>query len=134
MTRSRGRTALAVVFFSLGTVAWAQVVLGLVHVSGEPRALLAFQTAIGAAALAAAWGCWRTARWAPAAALAYGVVAASMLLSLASLLGLPQNARGGLWSGAALVMAFALWAAWYIGGYSRRAALGSTRDARRAGK
>jgi hypothetical protein len=37
-----------------------------------------------------------------------------MLLSLESVLGLEREARAGLWTGAAIVLAFDLWAAWYL--------------------
>ena len=134
MRRSRGRIALAVVFGLLALNAWAQVALVPLGRSDDPAALVALQTMIGAAGAAAAWGCWRGARWAPAAAAAYGVATAGMLLALAPLLGLPADARGGLGVGAATALLFGLWSAWYARRHAApaapvRPAAGSARGA-----
>ena len=64
--------------------------------------------------MAAAWGSWAAARWAPAAAAAYGVVTAGVLVALGRLLDLDAAARGGLWAGAAAVLAFGVASAWYL--------------------
>jgi hypothetical protein len=112
--RPRGRIVPAVVFGVLGLNAWAQVALVLLGRTSRPPALVALQALIGAAAAAAVWGSWTGARWAPGAALAWGLVSAGMLVALGPLLALPADVRPGLWTGAAWVLAGALGAAWYL--------------------
>jgi hypothetical protein len=114
MRRTRARAALAVVFAVLALNAWVQVALALLGRSDDPLELRLLQTVVGLAAAAAAWGSWTGARWAPAAALLYGLVTAGMLVALVPLLDLGPDARGGLWTGAAAVLIFGLWAAWYL--------------------
>ena len=111
---SRGRVALAGVFALLALNAWAQAVLAALGRSDDPPGLVAFQCVVGACAAAAATGTWRAAPWAPAAAALYGVVTAAMLVSLESLLDLGARARGGLWTGAALLLAFGLGSARWL--------------------
>lgn len=112
--RPRGRVALAVVFALLALNALAQVALVPLGSSDDPPPLTALQALIAAAGGAAAWGSWTGARWAPAAALLYGVVTAGMLAALEPLLALDAEARGGLLTGAAAVLLLALSAAWYL--------------------
>ena len=114
MRRSRGRVALAVVFAILALNAWVQVLLVLLGESGDPGALTVLQALVGIAGAAAAWGSWRGTRWAPVASALYGLVTAGMLAALVPLLGLEPDARGGLWTGAAAVLLFGLWAGWYL--------------------
>ena len=114
MRRSWGRVALAVVFALLALNAWAEVALVLLGHSDEPVALTVLKTLGGLAAAAAAWGGWAGARWAPGAAAGYGLLTAGMLVALDPLLDLGPDARAGLWTGAAAVLGFALWAAWYL--------------------
>jgi hypothetical protein len=114
MRRSLGRVLVAVVSALLGLVALGQMMRILVGQAGDSRVLAVFQAAMGITAIAVAVGSWRGARWAPVAALIYGVITASMLLSLSPLLNLPPEARGGLASGAASVFGASLWAAWYL--------------------
>ena len=112
--RSRIRHLIAALFVLLGLNAWWQVVLALLGDGGDPQALILLQLVVGATAAAAAWGAWRGARWAPRASVLYGGVTAGMLVALAPILDLPPDARPGLWSGAALVLLFALAIAWYL--------------------
>jgi len=112
--RSRVRAALAVLFVLLGLNAWTQVALDLTGNGGEPPPLIALQALVGASAAAAAWGTWRNARWASVACVLYGLVTAGMLAALPPLLDLPAEAGPGIWSGAALVLLFALSVAWYL--------------------
>jgi hypothetical protein len=112
--RPRGALVLGVVFLLLSLNGIVQGVLPLVGRSGDPASLTALQLCIGLAGLAASWGSFRLRGWAPLAALAHGVVTAAMLLSLESILGLEREARVGLWTGAAVVLAFDVWAAWYL--------------------
>jgi hypothetical protein len=115
--RPRGRTALALVFAVLGVGAWVQTFINLF--SNEPRALSVFHFLLAITVTAAAVGSWTMARWAPIAALLYGATTASLLLSLTSILKLDPSAGGGLQTGAALAMLFAIWAAWYLRRSSR---------------
>ena len=110
----RGRVVLAVIFALLALNAFAQVAVALAGGSGDPPPLVWLQALVGAVASAAGWGSWAGARWAPWAALAYGLVTAGMLLALEPLLGLGPDARGGLRLGAAAVFTFGAWAAWYL--------------------
>ena len=112
--RFDGSLVLAVVFALFALNAWAQVALVAVGRSDDPPALTGFQALVGAAGAAAAWGSWIRARWAPSAAIAYGVATAAMLVLLAPLLDLGAEARGGLWIGASAVLVFALSSAWYL--------------------
>ena len=112
--RSRGTTVLAVVFLLLGLNALAQSALRVSGGSDDPPTLAVLQLVIGATGLAAAWGSLRLRRWAPAAALAHGLATAGMLARLDAILGLPREARPGLWTGAVVVLAFDVWAAWYL--------------------
>ena len=61
------------------------------------------------------------ARWAPVAALVYGVVTAGLLLALPPILDLEPSDARGLWLGAAIIVLLVLWAAWYLRRSSRRA-------------
>lgn len=61
------------------------------------------------------------ARWAPVAALVYGVVTAGLLLALPPILDLEPSDARGLWLGAAIILLLVLWAAWYLRRSSRRA-------------
>ena len=117
---------LAVVFVLIALNAWAEMGVEPLDVSDDPVALRALQALSGLAAAAAAWGAWTGTRWAPAAAVGYGLVTAGMIVALDPLLDLGPDARGGLWIGAAVVLAFALWAAWYVRRVLRRD--GAVRD------
>lgn len=114
MARSRGRILLAVVFTVFGLNAWAQVFNAAIGGSDDPTALIILQTLVGTTGIAAAWGSWRGARWAPVAALMYGVVTAVMLASLGPLLDLAPEEVRGIWVGAAAVLLFGVWAGWYL--------------------
>lgn len=114
MQQSRGSRALALVFGLLALNAWLQVALAAVGRSDDPPLLVALQVGIGAAGAAASWGSWRLTPWAHAAAAAYSLVTAGMLLSLGPLLNLDSGARGSLRAGSAAVLAFGLWSAWYL--------------------
>ena len=113
MRRSVSGVVLAVVFGLLSLNAWWQVgenALG----GGSPAMLIALQVLCGVLAAVAAWGSWTSARWAPSAALLYGLVAGGMVAGLGPMLDLPPESRGGLWTGAAIILAFALVSAWWL--------------------
>jgi hypothetical protein len=122
MARSRVSIFLVVVFTLFGLNAWVQVIDVLAGGGGDPAALVMLQTLVGTAGIAAGWGTWRRARWAPAAAVSYGVVTATMLASLGPLLDLDAEAMRGIWIGAGAVLLFGLWAGWYLRRSWRRAA------------
>ena len=126
MRRAGGRAAFAVVFALLALNAWAQVVLVPFGRSSDPATLTALQLLVGTAAAAAAWASWRGMRWAPAAALVYGALAATMVVLLGPILHLDEGARGGLWTGAALIVLFCAWAAWSLRRSVARAGVGTT--------
>lgn len=112
--RPARNTALAIVFALLALNAWAQVILALADRSSDPAPLMLAQALVGLAAAATAVGSWRVRRWAPAAALAYAVVGATMIASLDLMLDLPPGAHVGLLTGAAIIFLFGAWAAWYL--------------------
>ena len=114
MRRSRGRMVLAAVFGLLSLSAWYQAADAALGRSDDPAMLMGLQTITGAAAAAAAWGSWAGARWAPAAALLYGVIAGGMVAGLGPMLDMAADERGGLWTGAAIILAFALASAWWL--------------------
>lgn len=114
MARSRGSIILVVVFTLFGLNAWVQVINSIIGGSDDPMALVILQTLVGTAGIAAAWGSWSGARWAPVAAMSYGVVTAAMLASLGPLLDLTAEEMRGIWIGAAVVLLFGLWAGWYL--------------------
>jgi len=88
-----GRQVLAVVFALLALSAWWEVVNDVIGTNDSPRILALLQTIVGAMAAAAAWGSWKGARWAPAFALLYGVIAGGMVASLGPMLDLPAGDR-----------------------------------------
>lgn len=112
--RPVGRRVLAVVFALLALSAWWQVVNDVIGSNDSPPILTALQAIVGAMAAAAAWGGWIGARWAPAFALLYGVIAGGMVAGLGPMLDLPAESRGGLWSGAAMILVFGLLTAWWL--------------------
>jgi hypothetical protein len=114
MARSRGSILLVAVFTLFGLNAWAQVLHAVMGGGGDPTALVMLQTLVGSAGIAAAWGTWSGARWAPVAAMSYGVATAVMLVSLGPLLDLAAEEMRGIWIGAAAVLLFGLWAGWYL--------------------
>ena len=121
---SRVRTVLAVIFGFFTLNAWVEALGSLTGSSDDPRVLTALQVAIGVAGIFATWGSWIGARWAPAAALAYGAITGGMLVALPYILGLEPEARAGIWAGAAGVVLFSLGSAWYL----RRKRSGPTAD------
>jgi hypothetical protein len=120
MRRGAGRIVLALVFAVLGGGAWVQASINFF--SNEPRALVAFHLCLAITGTAAAVGSWTMARWAPIAVLLYGATTVGLLLSLTSILKLDSDASSGLRTGAAVVLAFAVWAAWYLRRSRARAA------------
>lgn len=114
MSRRPASIVLSVVFGVLALVAWGQVLVALLHFSDEVPTVNVLHTCIGFAGAATAWGSWRRARWAAVAAIAYGAISAVLLIVLPSLLHLPDDARRGIWTGAAAVMVFALLCAGYF--------------------
>jgi hypothetical protein len=110
--RPWGRIVLALVFAVLGGGAWVQAFITFFN--NEPRALVAFHLCLAITGTAAAVGGWTLARWAPIAALLYGATTVGLLVSLTSILKLDPSAGSGLRIGAAVVLAFSVWAAWYL--------------------
>ena len=108
------RILLALLFGFLALNAWAQVILVFTGSSEEPWLLPAWQVLVGATGAAAAWGSWKATRWAPLAAAAYGVVTGSMIVALGPMLDLDAAARGGLWTGGAVVLGFGLVSALFL--------------------
>ena len=82
--------------------------------SDGPVTLAVLQAVVGLAAVAAAFGAWVGARWAPVLAVLYGLIAAAMVVALGPLLEMPAEERGGLLVGGAVVLGFALACAWYL--------------------
>lgn len=121
-TKARRRISivLSVAFGLLALEAWEEVLLAVLHRSDDPPMLTALQFGIGLTAAATAWGSWRRARWTWGAAIAYGAITAGMLAALPSLIGLPVEARRGVWIGGGAVMVLALLCAAYFRSEARR--------------
>jgi hypothetical protein len=118
--RTIGLTLLSIIFGLLSASAFREIAVYLLSASGDPPALFALQLVTAATALTSAAGIWRRTPWAPLAILAYGVVAASLVVLLGPLLDLDAEARSGLLGGAAGIMAFVLLSAWYVRRVSSR--------------
>ena len=116
-----GARVVAVLFTLLGLNALNELFSMVSGTADGPAALAALQAVVGVVAITAAFGAWTGARWAPAAAAAYGVIAAGMVVALGPLLEMPAEERGGLLVGGAVVLAFALACAWYLRWAFRRA-------------
>ncbi|HEX3159274.1 MAG TPA: hypothetical protein VHQ45_12200 [Gemmatimonadaceae bacterium] len=123
MRRTTGRIVLAVVFAGLALNGFVEVISAVLGRSHEPAALVALQALVALVGAAAAWGTWAGTRWAPAAALLYGLMAAVLVVSLTPILGLPPEASRGLWVGGAACVLFGVWAAWYLRRSLRRTAV-----------
>ena len=121
--RPVGLTLLAAVFGLASASAIREVADYFMSGRGDPPALVALQVATATTGALAAVGIWRRARWAPLAALSYGVVAATLVVLLGPILDLAAEERKGLWSGAAGILVFALLSAWYVRHVARRGSL-----------
>ena len=111
---SPGRIVVAIIFLLLALNAWLQVAFVPLGRSDDPTALTLLQALVGATAMLAAVGSWSGARWAPVAALSYGVVTGAMIVLLGPLLDLEPGARNGLWFGALVVLVVGAGLAWYL--------------------
>ena len=116
-----GAKVVAVLFGLLGLNALNELLSMVRGTSDGPVELAALQAVVGLTATATAIGAWIGARWAPAVAAVYGVIAAAMVVALGPLLEMPAEERGGLLIGAAIVLGFALVCAWYLRRAVRRA-------------
>lgn len=114
MTRPLGVKLIALLFALLSLNGLVQGVMALVGTNDEPFTLTLFQLASGGSALAAAIGAWQGSRWSSVASMTYGVVTAAMLAALPHLLGLDDDAKLGIWSGATIVLLFSVAAGWYL--------------------
>lgn len=120
-SRPVGRVVLALVFAILALNSLVEAVFVAFRIADEPGTLGVLQGAVAVAGAAAGWGSWRGTRWAPAAAIGYGVLTAIMIVALGRLLALDPAASRRLWAGAAVMLGFGLWAAWYLQRAARRA-------------
>ena len=116
-----GTRIVAVLFALLGLNALNELLDMVSGTSDGPATLAALQAAVGVTAVATAFTAWTGARWAPALAAVYGVIAAAMIVALGPLLDMPVEERGGLLVGGAIVLAFSLACAWYLHWAFRRA-------------
>ena len=109
-----GARIVAVLFALLGLNALYELLSMVRGTSDGPITLAALQAAVGLTAIATAFGAWTGAHWAAVLAVAYGVIAAAMVVALGPLLDMPVEERGGLLVGGAIVLAFALACAGYL--------------------
>ena len=107
------RLVLALLFCISSVNQFVQVPREFIGANALP-ALGAWHLAAGLPGLATAVGAWTAARWAWVAALAWGAGTAGLILSLQSLLQLPDDQSQGFLPAAAIVVALALLAAWYL--------------------
>lgn len=109
-----GRIVVTLLLAFLCLNAWIQTVMRLVGRSDDPTALWTWQLLSGAAAGLAAVGAWRLRSWAPAAAMAYGLITGTMIIGLGPILDLEESERGGLIVGAIAVLVTCIVIAWYL--------------------
>lgn len=114
MHRPIGVKLVTLMFALLALNGLAQVVLRVTGGNTDPMTLALLQLASGVTAMAAAVGAWRGSRWSSVASLAYGGVTAVMLALLPHLLGLDDDAKAGIWSGATTVLLVSVAAGWYL--------------------
>lgn len=115
MKRGRVGLRLMAIFFALLALsAFREAFAAFLPSEDDPLALVILQVAVGTAAVVAAVGSWRGARWSPWAAVAYGVIAGGMIASLGWVLGLPAEDQPGLLVGGASALAISLACAWYL--------------------
>jgi amino acid permease len=74
----------------------------------QPATLAVEHAVTCVTALATAVGLWRGARWTAAAAIVWGLATTLLLATLPRVLGLPREARAGVWAGAAISLVLAL--------------------------
>ncbi|HKO15973.1 MAG TPA: hypothetical protein VJU87_07020 [Gemmatimonadaceae bacterium] len=102
------------VLFAVAAVSDLRQIADAFGAGAAPPTLGIEHALVGAAALAAAVGFWRAARWAGTAALAWGVLAAIMIASLPAILpagDIPRAAWPGLAIGSVVVLLLAAGAA-----------------------
>lgn len=114
MSRPIGVKLVVVLFVLLSFNGLVQAAWRLTGRNDDPVTLAVLQLLSGMTALAAARGAWTGARWSSLASLAYGVVTAVMLGALPYLLGLPEDAKLGIWSGAMSVLLLGVALGWYL--------------------
>ena len=113
-TRPFGPRVMAVFFGLIAINPWTQAIPELVRTGDDPIGLTLLQLASAISATAAAVGSWRMARWAPWAALAYGVITGAMVAALGPLLALPPEARPGLIGSGVGIAVVGAACAWYL--------------------
>lgn len=112
--RSIGRIVVTLLFVALAVNAGNEALEMLRGESDGPTELFVLQTLCSATAAVTAWGAWRGARWSPALAVIYGLIAGGMVVGLGTMLDMPVEERGGLWIGAGIILAVALLCAWSL--------------------
>jgi hypothetical protein len=90
----------------------------------DPWLLTAEYVVVCITGVVAAYGIWRGRRWGWAALASNGLTTAMLVASLGPILGLPPDARGGLWMGAGTIALLTAIAVWYV----RRRARIASRD------
>lgn len=121
-SRSLAPRLLAALFAAFSASDLWQVIQVLAGRAQQPTALAAEHALAGLVGATAAVGLWRGARWAAGAVVAWGLLTAVMIATLPALLGLPREARSGIWAAAAVVLALALLVARFAAKRDRRAA------------
>lgn len=110
---------MALIFSFLALSAWWQSANTFRGPTDGPIILMFWQAVVGACGAAAAWGSFKGTRWAWVAAAAYGVVTASMVVALGPILDLDAAAMKGLWLGGAVILAFGMASALFLGRFNR---------------
>jgi hypothetical protein len=112
--RPPGVLLLAAFFAAVAASDLWQVAQFMVDRNAELPVLVAVHGVLGLVGAATAAAVWRRSSSAPWLAAAWGVLTAALLVALPSVLGLPPEARSGLWVSAAAVLVVAGLAAWYL--------------------
>lgn len=105
---------LAALFAAVALSDFWQVGMFLAGRNDELPILLVAHAVLGIVGAATAAAVWRRSSSSVWLAALWGVLTAALLAALPSVLGLPAEARGGLWVSAVVVLLIGALAAWYL--------------------
>ena len=125
--RSFSRKLLVTLFALLALNSTVDAIQHVVDPDDVLLSLFGLEVVAAALAVTAAVGLWRRARWAPIAIGAWGLETAAMIMLLGGILDLDPKARGGLWTGAVVILTVAALCVWYAKRTGRAGAVSRSR-------
>lgn len=114
MARPASHLVVMVPYALIGANALNEARAQLFGAADAPRSLLALQLLMATASIIVVVGVWTRAWWTVRAILAWGVIAAGMLMLLEPILQLGPEVRPGMAIGAAILAFMAIATAWFI--------------------